>query len=330
MDNKKILVTGGAGYVGCILVPKLLDKNYDVIVVDSMLYGDDGLDSVKNHNNLKIINGDIRDKNLINTVTKKSDAVIHLASISNDPSFDLNPVLGRQTNYDAVKNLVNLSKKNKVKRFIYASTGAVYGVKKEPEVTEDLPLNPLTDYAKYKALGEKILLDEVNDDFNGTVIRSSTVCGYSPRQRLDLVVNVLTAHAVNNRVITVFGGEQKRPNIHIDDSTNCYIKLIEEESDKINGEIFNIGTENYKVMNLAKMIKNIIGEDVEIKRKDVIDQRSYRLSSEKIKKAIGFINKKTVEDAVEDLNNAFKNGLIPNWRDINYYNVKKIKSIGIA
>ena len=305
MDNKKILVTGGAGYVGCILVPKLLDKNYDVIVVDSMLYGDDGLDSVKNHNNLKIINGDIRDKNLINNVTKKSDTVIHLASISNDPSFDLNPVLGRQTNYDAVKNLVNLSKKNKVKRFIYASTGAVYGVKKEPEVTEDLPLNPLTDYAKYKALGEKILLDEVNDDFNGTVIRSSTVCGYSPRQRLDLVVNVLTAHAVNNRVITVFGGEQKRPNIHIDDSTNCYIKLIEEESDKINGEIFNIGTENYKVMNLAKMIKNIIGEDVEIKRKDVIDQRSYRLSSEKIKKAIGFINKKTVEDAVEDLNNAF-------------------------
>ena len=173
-------------------------------------------------------------------------------------------------------------------------------------------------------------LEEVNENFNGTVIRSATICGYSPRQRLDLVVNILTAHAINNRIITVFGGDQKRPNIHIDDATECYIKLLEAEEDKINGEIFNIGTENHKVMNLAKKIKNIIGEDVEIKIKNVIDQRSYRLSSEKIRKTIGFINKKTVEDAVIDLKNAFENGLIFNWQDKNFYNVKKIKSLRIA
>jgi len=330
MDNKTILVTGGAGYVGCVLVPKILQKGYNVIVVDTMWYGEEGLNKVKDDDNLEIIKGDIRDKLLLDKVTKKSDIVVHLASISNDPSFDLNPDLGKQTNYDAVINLVKSSKKNAVERFIYASTGAVYGVKDDPKVTEDLKLNPLTDYAKYKALGEKILFDEVDDDFVGTTIRSATVCGYSPRQRLDLVVNILAAHAINNRVITVFGGEQKRPNIHIDDATNCYMKLIEADSDKINGEVFNIGTENHKVMELAIMIKDIIGDDVEINRKDVIDQRSYHLSAEKIRKTLGFVNKKTVKDAVIDLENAFEEDKIPNWKDIKYYNVKKIKTLGLA
>ncbi len=330
MDNKTILVTGGAGYVGCVLVPKILQKGYNVIVVDTMWYGEEGLNKVKDDDNLEIIKGDIRDKLLLDKVTKKSDIVVHLASISNDPSFDLNPDLGKQTNYDAVINLVKSSKKNAVERFIYASTGAVYGVKDDPKVTEDLKLNPLTDYAKYKALGEKILFDEVDDNFVGTTIRSATVCGYSPRQRLDLVVNILAAHAINNRVITVFGGEQKRPNIHIDDATNCYMKLIEADSDKINGEVFNIGTENHKVMELAIMIKDIIGDDVEINRKDVIDQRSYHLSAEKIRKTLGFVNKKTVKDAVIDLENAFEEDKIPNWKDIKYYNVKKIKTLGLA
>jgi len=330
MDGKTILVTGGAGYIGCVLVPKILQKDYNVIIVDTMWYNNDSLNHVKDHENLEIIKGDIRDKKLIDDVTKKSDIVVHLASISNDPSFELNPELGKQTNYDAVKNLVTTSKNNKVERFIYASTGAVYGIKSEPRVTEDLSLNPLTDYAKYKALGENILLNETDDNFVGTVIRSATVCGYSPRQRLDLVVNVLTAHAVNNRVITVFGGEQKRPNIHIDDSTNCYMKLIEADSNKINGEIFNIGTENYKVMDLAKMIRKIIGDDVEIVRKDVIDQRSYRLSSDKIRKKLGFTNKKTVKDAVIDLKNAFEEGEIPNWKDNKYYNAKKLKELKLA
>ena len=330
MDNKTILVTGGAGYVGSVLVPNILQKGYNVLIVDTMWYGEEGLNKVKDFDNLEIIKGDIRNKPLLDKVTKKSDMVVHLASISNDPSFDLNPELGKQINYDAVINLVELSKKNAVERFIYASTGAVYGVKEDPKVTENLPLNPLTDYAKYKALGEKILFNEVDDNFVGTIIRSATVCGYSPRQRLDLVVNILAAHAINNRVITVFGGEQKRPNIHIDDATNCYMKLIEADSEKINGEVFNIGTENHKVMKLAIMIKDIIGDDVEINRKDVIDQRSYHLSAEKIRKTLGFVNKKTIKEAVIDLKNAFEEDKIPNWKDINYYNVKKIKNLGLA
>jgi len=330
MEKKTILVTGGMGYVGCVLVPKILQKKYKVIVVDTMWYQDDALNNVKNNKSLEIIKGDIRDKNLMNKLTKKSDIVVHLASISNDPSFDLNPKLGKQVNYDAVKNIVEASKNNDVERFIYASTGAVYGVKDDPDVTEDLPLEPLTDYAKYKALGEKILFDEINDKFVGTAIRSATVCGYSPRQRLDLVVNILAAYGINDRVITVFGGEQKRPNIHIDDATNCYMKLIEADANKINGEVFNIGTENHKVIDLATMIKKIIGDDVEIIKKDVVDQRSYHLSAKKIKKTLGFENKKTIKEAVIDLKNAFETGKIPNWKDIRYYNVKKIQSLGLA
>jgi nucleoside-diphosphate-sugar epimerase len=330
MEDKTILVTGGAGYLGCVLVPTMLQKDYKVKVIDTMWYGQHNLDLVKNSENLEIIKGDIRDNKLVGKLTSKSDMVIHLACISNDPSFDLNPELGKQVNYDATKNLVKISKENNIERFIYASTGAVYGVKDDPEVTEDLPLTPLTDYAKYKALGEKALLDEINENFVGTIIRSATICGYSPRQRLDLVVNILAAHGINNRVITVFGGEQKRPNIHISDSTNCYINLLEADANKINGEVFNIGTENHKVSDLAIMIKDIIGEDVEIVKKDVVDQRSYHLNSDKIRKTLGFSNKKTVKDAVIDLKNAFNDGRIPNWKDIDYYNVKKIKSLGLA
>ena len=329
MSGERILVTGGAGYIGSVLIPKLIDKDYDVTVLDTMWYDNNCLDAVKDDDHFFLMKSDIRDTDSINKVTKNCDVVVHLASISNDPSFDLNPSLGKEVNYDAVKNIITLSKKNGVKRFIYASTGAVYGVKDNPDVTEDLPLDPLTDYAKYKALGEKILFEEVDTDFVGTAIRSATVCGYSPRQRLDLVVNILASHGINNRVITVFGGEQKRPNIHIDDSTDCYMKLIEADSDKINGEVFNIGRENHKVIDLAHIIKNIIGDD-EIVQKKVVDERSYHLNSDKIKKMLGFTNKKTIKDAVNDLKKAFEEGNIPDWKDIKYYNVKKIQQLGLA
>lgn len=330
MRDKRVLVTGGAGYVGCVLVPELIKHNYYVTVIDTMWFGEHGLSSINNNKNIEIIKGDIRDAHLIDKLTQKNEIVVHLASISNDPSFDLNPDLGKQTNYDAVISLVNLSKKNKVKRFIYASTGAVYGVKEELNVTEDLTLEPLTDYAKYKALGETVLFEKVDDDFIGTAIRSATVCGYSPRQRLDLVVNILAANAINNRIINVFGGEQKRPNIHIDDAINCYLRLIEADADKINGEVFNIGNENHKVIDLANMIKKIVGDDVQIVKKDVVDERSYHLSAEKIKTTLNFENKKTIKQAVLDLKNAFDTGKIPNWKDINYYNVKKIQALGLA
>jgi nucleoside-diphosphate-sugar epimerase len=295
-----------------------------------MWYGEEGLEPVKHHQNLEITHGDIREKKLLEKLTRNCDVVIHLASISNDPSFDLNPQLGKEVNYTAVRNLVQISKHNGVSRFIYASTGAVYGVKDDPHVNEELSLNPLTDYAKYKAEGETILFDTVDESFVGTAIRSATVCGYSPRQRLDLVVNILAAHGINKRVIRVFGGEQKRPNIHIEDSTDCYLQLVEVDEDKIQGEVFNIGNENHKVIDLAKIIKDVIGDDVTIEREDVVDERSYHLSSEKIKKRIGFTTKKTIQDAVIDLNKAFNTGKIPNWKDIKYYNVKQLQALGLA
>ena len=227
-DLKTILVTGGAGYVGAVLVPKLVRKGYRVKVVDLYLYGDHVLDEIKGHANLVELKGDIRDKDLLNREMPGTDMVIHLACISNDPSYELDPGLGKSINYDAFIPLVKIAKQNGVKRFIYASSSSVYGIKQDAEVTEELSLEPLTDYSKYKALCEEVLLSEATDKFVPTVVRPSTVCGYSPRLRLDLTVNILTNHAINKGCITVFGGEQKRPNLHIEDMTDLYPFLLEQ------------------------------------------------------------------------------------------------------
>ncbi|MBU1007100.1 MAG: SDR family oxidoreductase, partial [Candidatus Omnitrophica bacterium] len=208
-----ILVTGGAGYVGASLVPELLRVGYRVKVIDLYLFGKGVLDQVKDDPGLKEIKGDIRDKKFLEENLRDVDAVIHLACISNDPSFELNPKLGKSINYDAFLGLVRLAKASGVRRFIYASSSSVYGIKNEENVTEDLSLEPLTDYSKYKALCEEELFKDATRDFTAVVLRPATVCGYSPRQRLDLIVNILTNLAVNKGEITVFGGEQKRPNI---------------------------------------------------------------------------------------------------------------------
>ena len=224
---QQVLVTGGAGYVGAVLVPKLLQAGYQVKVLDLYIYGTDVLAAVKNHPNLEEIQGDIRDRALLEKVMPGCDAVIHLACISNDPSFELDPDLGRSINYDAFVDLVDVAKDSGVKRFIYASSSSVYGIKETDNVTEDLPLLPLTDYSRYKALCEEVLLSKREPGFVTLVLRPATVCGYSPRQRLDLVVNILTTQAINNGKITVFGGQQKRPNIHIEDMTDLYLKSLQ-------------------------------------------------------------------------------------------------------
>ncbi|MFZ5865767.1 MAG: NAD-dependent epimerase/dehydratase family protein [Thermodesulfobacteriota bacterium] len=326
-----ILVTGGAGYVGAVLVPKLLERGYRVKVIDLYMYGEDVLGAVADHPNLTQVKGDIRDEALLERELPGTDAVIHLACISNDPSYELDPALGKSINYDAFVSLVAAAKKARSRRFIYASSSSVYGVKEEPEVTEELSLEPLTDYSLYKAKCEEVLLDAATDDFIVTIIRPSTVCGYSPRLRLDLTVNILTNHAINKGTITVFGGDQKRPNIHIEDMTDLYLVLLEQPEQKIHKQIFNAGYQNYKVMEIAEIVREALGNKIPVEVIPSNDNRSYHVSSEKIRRALGFEARRTVEEAVADLRDAFRAGKIPNpMDDIRYYNIKTMQHLKLT
>jgi nucleoside-diphosphate-sugar epimerase len=325
---KNIFITGGAGYVGAILVPKLLEKGYKLTVIDLMIYGEDVLPQ---HENLNAVKGDIRDLDLMKQLIPGHDAVIHLACISNDPSFELNPDLGKSINLDPFEPMVQIAKENGVQRFIYASSSSVYGIKDEPQVTEDMELEPLTDYSKFKAECEQILKKYESDDFTCLTIRPATVCGYSPRLRLDLTVNILTNFAVNKGFIKVFGGEQKRPNIHIEDMTDLYCEVLEMPHEKIHGKIFNAGYENFKVKEIAQMVKNVIGDQVDIKTEPTNDNRSYHVSSEKIKQELGFVPQHSIEDAVRDLKKAFDQGLIKDsFENEKYFNVKLMQNIELT
>ena len=321
---KKIFITGGAGYVGSVLTPYLINKGHKITVFDLMLYGD----TLKKDKNLNIIKGDIRNTELLKGAIKGNEIVIHLACISNDPSFELNPTLGKEINLDAFTPLVEISKNLGVKKFIYASSSSVYGVKIEKNVNENMSLEPLTDYSKFKADCEKILFKYKSKDFVTVTLRPATVCGYSPRQRLDLVVNILTNLAYHNREITIFGGDQLRPNIHIQDMVRAYELFINMENEKINGKIFNIGFENLTVNQLASEVQKVIGSDVKIKKLPTNDNRSYHISSKKIQDELGFVTNFSILNAIEDLKHAFEKKLLSDCLiNENYYNIKKIQSI---
>jgi len=328
---KTVLVTGGAGYKGCILVPKLLTAGYSVVVYDLMLFGAEGLPS---HPNLKVVKGDIRDTEEFSRALAGVDSVIHMACISNDPSFDLDPSLSRTINYECFEPMVQASKATGVDRFIYVSTSSVYGVSDAPEVTEDHPFVPLTDYNKYKGLCEPILFQYQAPDFTTTIIRPATVCGYSPRMRFDLTVNILTNHAVNKGVITIFGGAQQRPNVHIEDVTDLYVELLEIPKEKIAGEAFNAGYENHTVAQLAEFVKKVVEDEfpekapIELKTTTSDDNRSYHVSSRKIADKLGWKPKRTIEDAVRDLCRAFKEGKFrDSMTEDNYVNVRAVKKL---
>ena len=324
----KIFITGGAGYVGAVLVPNLLDNGYVVTVLDLMIYGENVLPS---HPNLNAVKGDIRDQALLQKLLPGHDAVIHLACISNDPSFELNPDLGKSINLDAFQPLVEISKSCSVKRFIYASSSSVYGIKDEPNVHEEMELEPLTDYSQFKADCEKILAEYQSDDFTTVTIRPATVCGYSPRQRLDVVVNILTNLAYHKREISVFGGDQLRPNIHIADMVEAYMVLLNADKEKIAGKIFNAGYENQPVSKIAETVKNVVGEEVRLITTPSDDNRSYHISSQKIKDEIGFETTHTIQDAVEDLCAAFDKGLLPNsLEDEMYFNIKRMQNVQLT
>jgi nucleoside-diphosphate-sugar epimerase len=335
--GKTVLVPGGAGYVGSVLVPRLLELSYRVRVLDLYIYGEHSLSAVRNSPRLEEIKGDVRDRELVRSAAAGCDAVIHLACVSNDPSVDLDPALSHSINFESFDPLVQICKSAGVRRFIFASSGSVYGISGAPQVTEDHPLVPVSLYNKYKAMCERVLLDRQSSDFVPVIVRPATICGYSPRQRLDLTVNILTAHAYHTGRITVFGGSQMRPNLHMRDMVDLYAMLLELPDERVAGETFNAGYQNYSVGETARIVQEVMRREapergeVDVVTEPSDDPRSYRISSEKIERKLGFVPRYMIEDGVRDLIEAFRAGKIPDaMTDARYRNVKMMKQIRLT
>jgi nucleoside-diphosphate-sugar epimerase len=330
-----VLVTGGAGYCGSLLVPQLLASGYRVTVYDLLYFGSQFLPA--GGPSLRIVQGDIRDTARLKAAMRGHEAVVSLACISNDASFELDERLSTSINLDAFEPMVIAAKEVGVRRFVYASSSSVYGVSDEPDVTEDHPLVPLTLYNKYKGMCEPLLKKHTDRAFVGTIFRPATVCGYAPRQRLDLSVNILTNHAVTNSRIAVFGGAQLRPNLHIRDYCDAVELLLIAPDKKIANETFNVGYQNMSIMEIARLVKRVVEEEfpekapIGIVTTPTDDNRSYHINSDKIARVLGFTPSHTIEEAVRDLCWAFRKGLLPNSiADDRYYNVRTLKALKAA
>lgn len=328
MTNQKLLVTGGAGYIGAVLVPELLEEGHHVTVFDAFLYGTDPKSDPIVHERCDKVVGDIRDFSLMDEVLRDGgfDAVIHLAAISNDPSSELDHGVTETVNLRAVDHLMHAAKIVGVGRFLYASSASVYGVKDDDNVTEDLPLDPITIYAKCKADGEDILNELVDDTFVGVSVRSATVCGYSPRLRLDLTINLLTDQALTDGRIRVFGGAQMRPNVHIRDLTAFYRMLLDAPVDKVSGRAFNVSRQNESVMGLAEMIRDEIDASLPIETVPSNDPRSYHLSAARARQELGFEAKHDLVTAVRELRDAYRSGKVTDSQSSIYRNVVWMKA----
>jgi nucleoside-diphosphate-sugar epimerase len=322
-NDKKhsVFITGGCGYVGTILIPKLA-KKHDVTVLDVQWFGN----FLPPLPNVKVVKGDIRDYPMVKSLLAGKTDVIHLASIANDPTSDLNPAVTYQVNRDAVRELAKMAKEAGVRKMINASSSSVYGVKEEEKVTEDLPLEPITLYAKLKAETERIINEYADKDFAPVSIRSATVCGPSRRMRFDLVVNIMAKAAIVDRMMTVFGGNQHRPNIHIEDLTDLYSMLVDVPAEKLNGKIYNVGSVNHTVLELAKMAQEETGAQIKVDS-NTTDNRSYRITSEKIKKELGYEPARSIRQAIKDLKTAFDNKLFGDPNQSKYYNIRTMKEL---
>jgi len=322
-----VLVTGGAGYIGSVLVPLLLTQGYRITVFDCLLFGKKSLEAIGEHPGLEVVVGDLRDASAIRQLLQheRFDAVIHLGAISNDPSSELDPELTRDVNLRALEVLMPEAKQAGVRRFLYASSASVYGIKSDPDVTEELSLEPLTLYARYKAEGEAILNTLCDEDFCGVSVRAATVCGYSPRLRLDLTVNILTEHAVRRGAIRVFGGDQLRPNIHIQDLVDFYSHLLTVDPAIVNGRAFNVSAENASVMELAARIRAVVDPELPIEVVPTDDQRSYHLSAARAANELGFRPRHALDEAIRDVAAALTDGRVPDADSPWYRNVEWMK-----
>jgi nucleoside-diphosphate-sugar epimerase len=310
-----VFVTGGCGYKGTVLVPKLLARGHKVQVLDSQWFGN----FLPTHPNLTVTKGDVRDIESINL--QDIDTVIHLSSVANDPCGDLDPKLTWEISALATMQLADKAVRQNVTQFIFASSGSVYGVKEEDHVTEDLELKPISEYNKTKMVSERVLLS-YQDDMIVQIIRPATVCGISPRMRLDVAVNMLTMQALVNGKITVFGGEQARPNIHMDDITDVYLHFM--DNPKHTG-VYNAGFENITILDIANLITKYIPVEIIITESN--DPRSYRINSDKLLKT-GFKPKKTVEHAVQEIIENYKSGVLKN--EDHFYNLKWMEKTKIV
>ncbi len=331
-----VLVTGGAGYVGSVLVPQLLAAGYRVRVLDLYVFGEEPLAPVRRHPGLEEVHGDLRDDAVVRRALQGMDAVIHLACISNDPSCELDPELSRSINYDCFDPLLRQSVEAGVRRFIFASSSSLYGISDAPQVTEEHPRHPITLYNTFKGMCEDVLFGYQAPGFTTVSIRPATVCGVSPRQRLDLTVNILTAHAVERGIVKVFGGAQQRPNLHIADMVDLYQLLLQLPDDAIAGEAFNAGYQNDTVAHIAETVRRVVEAEmpergaIQIETTTSDDPRSYRINTDKIRQRLGFVPRRTIEDAVRDLVAAFRAGRLPGaLDDPSYYNVKRMKLIDL-
>ena len=314
--------------MGSALVPHLLDRGYQVKVIDLFLFGRDVFSAVQNKRRLTCVQADMRNEQALRHELKGMDAVIHLACVSNDPSFELDPELGKSINYDSMPGLLRAAESCGIKRFIYASSSSVYGVKDAPDVREEAVCDPLTDYSKYKLLCERLTREYCGDKIEYVIVRPATVCGYSRRLRLDLSVNILTIHALVKKEITVFGGKQLRPNINIKDMVEAYALLLEAPREKIHGQIYNVGTDNLTVMEIAEKVKKQIGDEaVTLRIQPTNDIRSYHVNSDKIQRILGFRPRYNVEEAIQSLFEAYRAGKIEDpLNNPLYYNIKTMQN----